>query len=108
MKAYVGVDEYIHILLTSTLVGGEWSASCPHRFTAGEGALGTHCIRGWVDPRASLDDFEKKKFLPTPGLELRPLGRPTRSQSLYRLSYPGSFYSSGTGDNFPGGKMAGA
>jgi hypothetical protein len=26
-----------------------------------------------------------------PGLELRPLGRPARSQSLYRLSYPGSW-----------------
>jgi hypothetical protein len=26
-----------------------------------------------------------------PGLELRPLGRPGRSQSLYRLRYPGSF-----------------
>jgi hypothetical protein len=27
---------------------------------------------------------------PIPGLELRPLGRPARSQSLYRLRYPGS------------------
>jgi hypothetical protein len=31
---------------------------------------------------------EKRKFLPPPGLELRPLGRPARSQSLYRLLYP--------------------
>jgi hypothetical protein len=28
--------------------------------------------------------------LTVPGLELRPLGRPASSQSLYRLSYPGS------------------
>jgi hypothetical protein len=28
--------------------------------------------------------------LPLPGLELRPLGRSARSQSLYRLRYPGS------------------
>jgi hypothetical protein len=41
-----------------------------------------------VDPRAGLDDVEKRKFLPPPGLELQPLGRPTRSQSLYRLRYP--------------------
>jgi hypothetical protein len=41
-----------------------------------------------VDPRASLDDLEKRKFLTLPGLELRPLGRPARSQSLYRLRYP--------------------
>jgi hypothetical protein len=39
-----------------------------------------------VDPRAGLDDLEKKKFLTLPGLEL-----PALSQSLYRLSYPGSF-----------------
>jgi hypothetical protein len=32
MKAYGGVDVYIHIFLTSALVGGEWSASRPCRF----------------------------------------------------------------------------
>jgi hypothetical protein len=38
-----------------------------------------------VDPRTGLDDVEKRKFLTPPGLELRRLGRPARSQSLYRL-----------------------
>jgi hypothetical protein len=38
-----------------------------------------------VDPRAGLDDMEKRKFLALMGLELRPFGRPARSQSLYRL-----------------------
>jgi hypothetical protein len=33
--------------------------------------------------------LEKRKFLTLPRLELRPLGRPARSQSLYRLSYSG-------------------
>jgi hypothetical protein len=42
-----------------------------------------------VGPRAGLDDVEKRKFLTLPGLELRPLARPARSQSLYRLRYPG-------------------
>jgi hypothetical protein len=51
---------------------------------------GTHRIGGWVDPRAGLDDMEMWKFLPPPGLELRPLGRPARIQSLYRLRYPGT------------------
>jgi hypothetical protein len=37
-----------------------------------------------------MDDMEKWKFLTPPGLELRPLGRPASSQSLYRLCYPGS------------------
>jgi hypothetical protein len=50
----------------------------------------THWIGGWVDPRAGVDGFEKRKLLPPPGLELRPLGRPARSQLLYRLLYPGS------------------
>jgi hypothetical protein len=33
-----------------------------------------------VDPRAGLDDVEKRKILALPGLELRLLGRPARSQ----------------------------
>jgi hypothetical protein len=33
---------------------------------------------------------EKRIFLTLPGLELRPLGRPASSQSLYQLHYPGS------------------
>jgi hypothetical protein len=44
-----------------------------------------------VDPRASLDDEEKRKFLALLGLELRSLGRPVCSQSLYQLRYPGSY-----------------
>jgi hypothetical protein len=63
----------------------------PCRFTPGVKASGTHYIGGWVDPRACLDEVEKRYFLTLPGLELRPLGRAARSQSLYRLSYPGSW-----------------
>jgi hypothetical protein len=54
----------------------------------GERALGTHSLGGWVDPRADMDDVEKRKFLTLSGLELRPLGRQARSQLLYRLHYP--------------------
>jgi hypothetical protein len=85
MKAYGGVDVYTRIFLTSALVGGEWSASRPSRLTPA-----THWIGGWVDPRASLDDVEKIKFLTVPGLELRLHGRPVRRQSLYQLGYPSS------------------
>jgi hypothetical protein len=35
---------------------------------------------GWAP-----EDVEKRKMLTLPGLLLRPLGRPARSQSLYRL-----------------------
>jgi hypothetical protein len=41
--------------------------------------------------RLRLDDVEKRKFLTLPGLELRNIGRPACSQSLYRLRYPGSY-----------------
>jgi hypothetical protein len=50
MKAYGGVDAYIHIFLTS--------ASRLSRFTPGERATGTHWIGGWVDLRTGLDDLE--------------------------------------------------
>jgi hypothetical protein len=90
MKKYGGVYVKVHIFLTSALVGGEWVASRPGRFTPRERAPGTHWIGGWVGPRAGLDDVEKRKFLILPGLELRHIGHPARSQSLYRLRYPGS------------------
>jgi hypothetical protein len=86
----MGVDVQSHIFLTSTLVGGEWSISRPGRFTPGVRAPGTHWIGGWVDLTADLDDLEKRKFLTLPELELRPLSRPARSYSLYRLHHPGS------------------
>jgi hypothetical protein len=62
-------------------------------YPQGERAPGTHWIGGWVDPSAGLDDVEKRKFLTLPGLEPRFLGRPSRSQQLYRLRYPGSYIS---------------
>jgi hypothetical protein len=79
MKPYGGLDVYIHNFLTSALVGGEWSASRPGRFTSGERTPGTHWIGGWVDLKASLDNLEKRKSLAPPGLELRRLVRPARS-----------------------------
>jgi hypothetical protein len=83
------MDVYIHIFLISTLTGGERAASRPRCFIRRKRAPGTHWIGGWMDPRPGIYDVEKRKFLVLPGLELRPLGRPVRSQSLYRLHYPG-------------------
>jgi hypothetical protein len=88
MKAYGGVDIYIHIFLTSELPGGDWSASRSSRFIVGERAA--PWIRGWVGPRAGLDDVEKREFLTLPELELRNPVRPANSQSLYRLPYSSS------------------
>jgi hypothetical protein len=61
MKAHGGVDEYIQVFLTSALVGSEWSASHPNRFTPKERAPGTHWIGGQVGPRTSLDDKERRE-----------------------------------------------
>jgi hypothetical protein len=73
MKTYGGVDVYIHIFLTSSLVGGEWSASRPtHPLYPGERGPGTRWIGRRVDPRAGLEDVEERKFLTLLGLELRP------------------------------------
>jgi hypothetical protein len=43
-----------------------------------------------VGTRADLDTVEQKNSQPPPGIEPRSSDRPARSQSPYRLSYPGS------------------
>jgi hypothetical protein len=83
------VDVYIHIFLISALAGGEWSASHPGRFTPWERAPATHWIGGWVHPRAGQDDVKKRRFLTLPGLELRPLGRPTLASRYSDYAIPG-------------------
>ena len=45
---------------------------------------GTHCIGGWVGPRAGLDGCGKSR----PPTGIRSPDRPARSQSLYWLGYP--------------------
>jgi hypothetical protein len=50
----------------------------------------THWIGGWVGIRTDLDDVERRKILPLPEIELPPLCRPARSQSLYWVRYLGS------------------
>jgi hypothetical protein len=59
MNPYGRVNVYTHVFLTPALVGDEWSASHPCRFTPGEKAPGTHRIGVWVDLRAGLDDVKK-------------------------------------------------
>jgi hypothetical protein len=54
MKAYGGVDVQTQVFLTSVLVGGEWSATRPGRFTPS-----THCTGGWMNSSAGLDDMQK-------------------------------------------------
>jgi hypothetical protein len=87
MKAYGGVDVYIHIFLTFG-TSWWWVVSFTPRplYPRGKSPLypldRNQSQSGW--------HVEKRKFLTLPGLKLRPLGHPACSQSLYRLSYPGS------------------
>jgi hypothetical protein len=48
---------------------------------------GTHCVGGWVGPRAGLDGCENLALT-----GIRSPDRPARSESLYRLSHPGPWY----------------
>jgi hypothetical protein len=90
MKAY---GEWRYSFTHSSILaldGGEWSASRPGRFTPRERAPGTHCIGGWVGPRAVLDAVVKRK-IPSPRRKSNP-DRPARSPALYQLSYHGSYF----------------
>jgi hypothetical protein len=57
--------------LSSTLDGGEWSASCPVCFTARERALGTHWIGGLGGPQSRSGDCGEEKIYTVPGIEPR-------------------------------------
>jgi hypothetical protein len=49
------------------LEGGEWSASCPGRFTPRERTLGTHCKGSWMGPRAGWRRGQRKILCPCRG-----------------------------------------
>jgi hypothetical protein len=55
MKAYWGVELWLHAFLTSTVDVDEWSASRFGRFTLRGRAPGTHWIGGCVGPSDGLD-----------------------------------------------------
>jgi hypothetical protein len=73
---------------TSTLDGGEWSASRP-RFGPRERTPGTHCTGGCVGPRAGLDTKARgKSFRPCRGSNLdRPVVQPA---ARHYTELPGS------------------
>jgi hypothetical protein len=89
MKGYEGVGVHIHTLLTSALAEGEWSASCPCHFTPGEGAPRYPLDKRLGGPQIrSARRGEEKIRDPTTTRTPNPW-YPARSQSLYRLRYPG-------------------
>jgi hypothetical protein len=80
-----GVEVYLHACLTSTLEGGECSASRPARFTPREKSSSIYWTGGWLRPRACLDAVAKRKIAATAG-NRTPVIRAV-AQSLYWLSY---------------------
>jgi hypothetical protein len=68
-----------------------WSASRPGRLYPRE-RPGTHCTGGWVGPGAGLDRCGKSRLT-----GIRFPDPPARSESLYRLRYPGSHFVSRNG-----------
>jgi hypothetical protein len=64
-KVYGGVDLYIHVFLTSPLVGSQWLASRSAPLPPGERHLpppGIKQIGCWLGPRDSINYIEKWKF----------------------------------------------
>ena len=72
---------------TSALDEGGWSTPRPGRFTPGKDPVPVILEAGWA-PGPVWTDAENLA-LPT---ATRSLDRPCRSESLYRLSYPGPYY----------------
>jgi hypothetical protein len=81
--------------LISVLYGSEWSASRPGRFIPKKRAPDTHCIGGWVGPRAGLDAVVNPRVFMqyirscTPYLEaVSPIPNPTRHAVLTGTALP--------------------
>jgi hypothetical protein len=87
MKAYGGVDVWIHVFFISTMVRGEWSASRLGSFTTGGNRSRYPLDRKLDVPQNAMD---KLQFLTPPRIDLLALGGPVRDQSLYRPRYRGT------------------
>jgi hypothetical protein len=73
--------------LTSSLDGGELSASRPGRFTPGERAPDAHWIGGWVGHRAGLDTEDERKIsFPQPEIESQIPTKLIRDFCIFTLS----------------------
>jgi hypothetical protein len=77
-------DNTSTLSLISALDGGGWFNATPRLLQPRERIPGTHCTGGWVGPRAGLNGSENLA-----STDFRSRDRPARSESLYRLSYPG-------------------
>jgi hypothetical protein len=83
MKKYGEVDVLTHVFLISAL-----AESVGQLYPRGK-SIGYPLGRRFDGPQSRSGQHGERKFLSPPGLELRPLCSLDRSQSLYRLRYPG-------------------
>jgi hypothetical protein len=81
-----GVEVYLYSFSTTKLGGGGWPAPRPGRFTPGKDQVPIVQEAGWA-PGSFWTGT--KNIAPT---GIPSPDRPTRSQSLYRLSYPAHEY----------------
>ena len=73
--------------MTSTLRWG-WVVSTTSRPPHPRERPGTHCTGDWVGPQGRSGRVRKI----SPPTRIRSPDRPARSESLYRLSYPGPYF----------------
>jgi hypothetical protein len=71
MKVYGGMKVQIHSFLSMALDGGEWVVSGPGCFTPGKGALRTHWIGGWEDPKTYWMIWRTENLLLLPRIKPR-------------------------------------
>jgi hypothetical protein len=76
----MGEWRFSSTIMTSTLDGGEWSASRPGRFSTDQTGPSIHCM-GLCEPQTRSGHRGEEKIT-CPCWESNP-GRPARSQSLY-------------------------
>jgi hypothetical protein len=69
MKTYGGVDVYIHVFLTSALVGGECSALRPGRFAPGGKSPQYPLDRGLGEPQGRPGRHGEVKILAPTGTQ---------------------------------------
>jgi hypothetical protein len=77
--------EEVYVLLILDL-GTRWSerSRLSRALASGKGPPGTHCIEGWVGPRAGLGSEVRGKILSLlSGIEPRSPGCSARSQTVY-------------------------
>jgi hypothetical protein len=86
----VRVPLWSRIFLTSALVGGEWSATRPCRFTSRGKSPRYPLDRRLGVPEPVWSTWRKENSRPFRYLKSNPFSRPARSQSLYRPRYLGS------------------